>query len=175
MWRVPSRVYRSHGFTKVKRMVVGSQLQDKIHERKGGADVHGVSGSYPVVSKAMQLAVCADPWCSRRDICTAMMSTARRVQSAMLLITSSSCDHHTRIYGCVLMATTIYAMVEKDNSFDTQRMLAHGIQAAQTTRYNKPIQQRDALAFTSPYRGHTPTTHATYEFAQFSTNERSHY
>ena len=49
-------------------MVVGSQLQDKIHERKGGADVHGVSGSYPVVSKAMQLAVCADPWCSRRDI-----------------------------------------------------------------------------------------------------------
>ena len=89
--------------------------------------------------------------------------------SAMLLITSRSCDHHTRIYGCVLMLTTIHAMVEKDNSFDTQRMLAHGIQAAQTTLY-KLIQQRDAFAVTSPYRGHTPTTHATYDFAQFSTN-----
>ena len=67
------------------------------------------------------------------------------------------------------MSTTIHAMVEKDNSFDTQRMLAHGIQAAQTTLY-KLIQQRDAFAFTSPYRGHTTTTHATYDFAQFSTN-----
>ena len=115
---------------------------DKVHEREstGGADVHGVSGSYPVLSKATQLAVRADPWCTLRDIRTAM-STARRLHqvdgSAVLLITSRSCDRHTRIYGCcVLMLTTIHAMVEKDHSFDTQPMLAYGTQAAKTTRYN---------------------------------------
>ena len=104
----------------------------------------------------------------------AAMSTARRPHqmdgSAVLLITSRSCDHHTRIYGCVMMLTTIHAMVEEDISFDTQRMLAYGIQAAQTTLY-KLTQQRDAFAFTSPYRGHTTTTtHATYDVAQSTPN-----
>ena len=139
-------------------------------ESTGGADGHGVSGSSPVLSKAMQLAVCADPWCSRTDICTAM-STARRLHqmdgSAVVLITSRSCDHHIRIYGCVLMLTTIHAMVEKEDSFDTQLCLPT---VFRQHKLYKLIQQRDAFAFTSPYRGHTTTTHATYDFAQSTPN-----
>ena len=120
-------------------MVVGSQLQDKIHEKWKVRAVRTYMVS--VVRLPFQAKLCNSQCVLTHgahvetSVCTAM-STARRLHqmdgSAVLLRTSRTCDHHTRISGCVLMLTTIHAMVERDNSFDTQRMLAHGIQAAQT-------------------------------------------
>ena len=77
--------------------------------------------------------------------------------SAAWFITSRTCDHHTRIVRfCAVM--TIHAIVEKDDSFHTQGVLAHGVPY-------KLIQQMDAFAVSSPYRGRAATTHASRVFA----------
>ena len=138
-------------------------------ESTGGVDAHGVSRSSSIqASEDMHLAVDVDPRCSRRDICTAM-SAARRLHqmdgSAVWLIAWRTSDHHTRV-------VRLRAVVEKDKSFNTQRMLAHGIQTSQTALY-KLVQHTgmDALAFSS-CRGHTSTTHGSYDFA-YSTQTQS--
>ena len=106
-------------------------------ESTGGVDAHGASRSYAVRSKVMQLAVYADPRCSRRDICTAM-STARRLRQM-----DGSADIED-----IRLPHTHRTVVEKDKSFNAQRMFARGIEATQTKLYPL-MQQRHAFAFSS--------------------------
>ena len=123
-----SVVYPSHYYTKGEQMAVGSQLQDKIHEK----------GKYGRCGRTYMVSLCvsrSQQSYGTRSVCQHCTVGINVTRWMGRRCGPSHCGHATPTHascGFVLLIT-IHEIVEKGKSFNTQRMLAHGIQATQAT------------------------------------------